>query len=149
MLTTSPTLHVIRGRNSHCGPAVISALVGCSTDEAAESLRQVLGRVRILGTPAWALSEVLDRHGISMGRNEVFVDGGPPFREWVPGRSGNYPKTIFVVGVGTHICVVHNRYLYDCTHRVPWHLTEKRLSTMTKRVVASWIIEKKVEKKNG
>lgn len=55
-----------RNGNSYCGPAVISAISGIGTKEAAALIRSLSGRERVRGTHAQDLHKALSQLGYTM-----------------------------------------------------------------------------------
>lgn len=58
------TLNNIKGKNLFCGPGVISAITGCTTDEAERMVQDVLGNKKpVIGMFSSDLCEVFKRFG--------------------------------------------------------------------------------------
>ena len=57
-----------KGGNRYCGPAAISAVVGCTTDEAARGIRAVSGKPSVRGTSVTHLALAYKLFGVEMTR---------------------------------------------------------------------------------
>lgn len=55
---------VTKGTNRYCGPAVISALTGMDTGEAARQIRKLTGRRQVIRTTLQEVLMVLNQYGI-------------------------------------------------------------------------------------
>ena len=109
----APVLRSRRG-NRFCGPAILSIILGCDTDEASRALRRVTGRRQITGVPSWALLEVLYRNGLAAIVRQDFseLEAGkrPTLTAWL--RSTKKQRTagkVWLLLAGNHFGLVSGR----------------------------------------
>ena len=111
-----------RDKNRFCGPAVISAITGMTTGEAAAQLRRVTGRRMITGTGTTELMEVLSYSGIRMRDVRHYWDvkfnrtDGVTLAGWLKVsqneryKACNQPvKPVFLIVAGWHWQLVQGR----------------------------------------
>ena len=134
-------LHPVRGHNSYCGPAVISALTGVSTDEAAFLLRLYTGRKLITTTKPVEVVPVLRALNLHVERFQVFdlEFDGPTLRDWLTCFSVPWTGVSLVATVD-HWQVVAGDLLADNEHRTPinWRFIRKRY--LRERVETVWAV---------
>jgi len=134
-------LHTVRGHNTYCGPAVIAALTGRTTDEAALLLSLHTGRSAITTTKPPEVIAVLRALGLHVARHQAFdLDfDGPSLRDWL--TTFAVPSTgVSLVATTGHWQVVAGEYLADNKHRTPlaWRTIRKRY--LRDRVEAVWAV---------
>ena len=105
-----------RDKNRFCGPAVISAITGMTTGEAAAQLRRVTGRRMITGTGTTELMEVLSYSGIRMRDVRHYWDvkfnrtDGVTLAGWLKASvKDRDAKSVFLVVAGWHWQLVQGR----------------------------------------
>jgi len=123
-----------RERNNYCGPAVISAITGMTTGEAAAQLRRATGRRMITGTGTSEVRDVLHWNGIRMRDVRPTWDikfnrtDGVTLAGWLKASVKNRnAESVFLVVAGWHWQLVQGRR-YVCG------LTENIVSIRDKRV---------------
>lgn len=123
-----------RDKNRFCGPAVISAITGMTTGEAAAQLRRVTGRRMITGTGTTELMDVLHMNGIRMRDVRHYWDvkfnrtDGVTLAGWLKASvKDRDAKSVFLVVAGWHWQLVQGRR-YVCG------LTKEIVSIRDKRV---------------
>lgn len=143
MVTRDPRVAlgpVPRGKNSYCGPAVVSAFTGIPTQKAAELLRQAGGRSVIKASSELEVTQALSRCGLQADR--LHTGRRTPPRGWpsdVRGRVPELPATLgqllsarftwlreryrgLVVVVTGHFLAVSGDWVVDTYHRAPTHV---------------------------
>jgi hypothetical protein len=103
-------LHAITGRNSYCGPAVISTLTGMTTDSAAEIVRRRTGQRVVKGMYTRELRDALYSLGITSDVRPV--TGKPTLNQWMTHHRENSKSTYLVVVTG-HFIVVQQSHMID------------------------------------
>lgn len=123
-----------RDKNRFCGPAVISAITGMTTGEAAAQLRRASGRRMITGTGTTELMDVLHMNGIRMRDVRHYWDvkfnrtDGVTLAGWLKASvKDRDAKSVFLVVAGWHWQLVQGRR-YVCG------LTKEIVSIRDKRV---------------
>lgn len=100
-----------KGGNRFCGPAVISALVGCTTDEAARVLRTVSGKRAIKGTTTSEVISAFRHFGIQMKPHQRYKKANrPTLAGWL--RDSVRERTagrVFLLAAGNHWQLVSGR----------------------------------------
>lgn len=90
--------------NRYCGPAAISALTGCTTDDAATVIRSISGQTFVKGAETGHVCQALEAFGLRVNR----VTGRGEFLINVARRKGVflvvYDNHFAVVGSGMHVC---------------------------------------------
>jgi len=107
--------------NSYCGPAVISALTGMTTSQAAAVIRIVTGKRSIRSTTATEIFHALQALGITMkldqqwvekfGRSDIYPKTKrPTIAQWLKmSKSRRVAGTIFLVEAGRHWQLISGR----------------------------------------
>jgi len=105
-----------RDKNRFCGPAVISAITGMTTGEAAAQLRRVTGRRMITGTGTTEVMDVLNMNGIRMRDVRHYWDvkfnrtDGVTLAGWLKASvKDRNAKSVFLVVAGWHWQLVQGR----------------------------------------
>lgn len=143
MLKLNP---VTRDGNRYCGPAVISALTRCTTNEASRLIRSVNGKRSVKGTSYGDLIASLSLCGISANLLYRYQTQRPTLAKWLeqtewlrkPGRvflvvAGNHWQ---VISSDTYVCgivrdvveVTHSRVKRRARVAVVWELTAEAVS---------------------
>ena len=102
----------VKGGNRFCGPAAISAVTGCTTDEAARVLRNVNGKRAIMGTSARDMKLAYTHFGVSMNllHNYPKKDERPTLASWLREHSSiRTAGRVFLVCAGNHWQLVSGR----------------------------------------
>lgn len=102
----------VKGGNRFCGPAAISAVTGCSTDEAARVLRSVNGKRAIMGTGPRDMRLAYSHFGVRMELLHNFPnkDARPTLASWL--RDHGSIRTagrVFLLSAGNHWQLVSGR----------------------------------------
>ena len=129
-----------RDKNRYCGPAVISAITGITTGEAAAQLRAFSNRRMITGTGTWEVQNILLKNGIRMRDVRHYWDvkfnrtDGITLAGWLKAsqkeryKACNEPcKPVFLIVAGWHWQLVQGRR-YVCVR------TKEIVSIRDKRV---------------
>ena len=83
-------LHAITGTNRYCGPAVVSAITGKSTDDVSRIIRTEFNRPYVKGTTWWQLEFVLGQLGWR-GSTGRYLGDRPTLLQWAKSAaSGTY-----------------------------------------------------------
>lgn len=95
--------------NRFCGPAVISAVTGMTTDEASRLIRHIAPhRTNVMGTYTWEIRDALAKCSIVMVAQSV--PGNPTLAQWfkdsVKERSAG---RVFLISAGSHWQLVSGR----------------------------------------
>jgi len=105
-----------RDKNRYCGPAVISAITGITTGEAAAQLRAFSGRRMITGTGTWEVQNILLRNGVGMKDVRKWWDvkfnptNGVTLAGWLKASvKDRNAKRVFLVVAGWHWQLVQGR----------------------------------------
>lgn len=98
----SMKLHDITGKNRYCGPAVIAALTGITTDEAADAIRHHSGQRSVRGAFTIYVLRALRDFGIESSK----IDGarGLTLAKWSEVARGR--RCTFLVVAGNHFQIV-------------------------------------------
>lgn len=96
-----------KGHNSYCGPAVISAVTGCTTNEAASVIRLLTGRESIKGTYTHEVRNALSKYGVTMKRMRV---DRPTLTQWLKAnRDKRTLGRVFLIVAGHHWQLISGR----------------------------------------
>jgi len=96
-----------KGHNSYCGPAVISAVTGCTTNEAASVTRLLTGRESIKGTYTYEVRNTLSRYGVTMRRMRV---DRPTLTQWLKANKDKRTSgRVFLLVAGHHWQLISGR----------------------------------------
>ena len=105
-----------RDKNRFCGPAVISAITGMTTGEAAAQLRAFTNRRMITGTGTTEVMDVLNMNGIRMRDVRHYWDvkfnrtDGVTLAGWLKASvKDRNAKSVFLVVAGWHWQLVQGR----------------------------------------
>lgn len=105
-----------RDKNRFCGPAVISAITGMTTGEAAAQLRAFTNRRMITGTGTWEVQNILLNNGIRMRDVRHYWDvkfnrtDGVTLAGWLKASvKDRDAKRVFLVVAGWHWQLVQGR----------------------------------------
>ena len=102
--------------NQYCGPAVISSVTGCTTDEAAKLIRTISGQRAVRGAATRDVLEVFSQHwGVT---NKPLFDAHwrtprnqlPTLASWL--RRNKHRRTagrVFLIAAGNHFQLVSGR----------------------------------------
>lgn len=118
-------LHKPHGKNRYCGPSVISAITGMSTDDAAYQARNISGRKYIKSMSQSLLRRTLNVSGCEVGRVLVAADYRDRphsgaylnFADWADMRTDEEFNSIMVVGVTGHWVVIYKNMAVDNRHK--------------------------------
>jgi hypothetical protein len=126
-------LKPIRGKNTWCGPAAMSAITGFDTDYCANELTRITGREVIKGVWPSELCKALFR----MGYHPIRMPDGdkpPTLSQWL--RQPRDREDVYLVFITRHYIVVRGWEIIDNHTKVPvWH---SKYHYQRKRVVATW-----------
>lgn len=139
----TPDLFPVRGRNRYCGPAVVAALTGKTTDEAAFLLRQATGRGRILSVRPIELIGVLESLNFLVERFQLFdlKRDGPILKQWLQAFTAPGMGAFLVATVG-HFQIVSRGVLACSRQQTPVHWKDIPDRRLTKRVRAVWMVHR-------
>lgn len=96
----------LKGGNSYCGPAVVSSLTGCNTDEAARVIRSILGRKIVTSSSSTEVSGALEKFGLRCTRvpaDGFLINFARKSDVYYVLYSGHWA----VVGRGKYLCGIH------------------------------------------
>lgn len=145
VLKLKPVIREPKG-NRYCGPAVISALTQCTTDEASRLIRSVNGKRFVTGTSYGDLTTSLGLCGIRSALLYKYQTQRPTLAKWLeqteqlrkPGRvflvcAGNHWQVIssdtYVCGIiGTVVDVSHSKVKRRARVAAVWELTATAVS---------------------
>ena len=120
-------------RNRFCGPAVISALTGMTTSEAARLVRHVSGRKTVKGTYTWEVKHALAACGIECQRYSRFC--GEPIRKANPTLAQWLKATVKQRTAGrVYLLVAGNHYQLIQGRRYVCGITKDIVSIKDKKV---------------
>ena len=119
-------------RNRYCGPAVISAITGICTGDAARRIRENTGRKMITGTHPREVIDVLNQYDITATRQTMGFSlnrsTGPTLAAWLKATvKDRTADRVFLIVSGWHWQLVQGRR-YVCG------LTSEIVSIKDKRV---------------
>lgn len=109
------------GGNRYCGPAALSAIVGLTTDSAAQILREITGQRAIGGVTIASMSEALRRLGFRIHDPIRYREARagslqrPTLARWLR----EYPRgaeEVVLVCITGHFLVVKGHKIYDNHH---------------------------------
>lgn len=139
-------LKEIQGLNSYCGPAVLAALTGKTTDECASVISSVTGRDRIAGVKPFEMIEVLKKLRFTV--EEIPRDRtlyGTIMR--IHNKDGMY-----IIGVPKHVIAleVNNGQVYLIDNHTKVALPANSSARLMQRVDLAWkVIQKDAPKYIG
>lgn len=97
-----------KGGNRYCGPAVLSALLKISTDDAARLLRHYSGKRSIRGTSTNLIRHTLNQSGIRSER--VPVEGKPTLAGWLKAaKERRTDGRVYLIVAGNHWQLISGR----------------------------------------
>lgn len=102
----------VKGGNRFCGPAAISAVTGCTTDEAARVLRSINGKRAITSVGARDMRLAYSHFGVRMEllHNYPKKDERPTLASWLRDHSSiRTAGRVFLVCAGNHWQLVSGR----------------------------------------
>lgn len=144
VLKLKPVIRNPKG-NSYCGPAVISALTQCTTDEASRLIRSINGKRSVKGTSYGDVIASLDLCGIRANLLYKYQTQKPTLAGWLdqtehlrkPGRvfliaAGRHWQLIssdtFVCGITSDVVdVTHDKVKRRSRVAAVWELTAKKV----------------------
>jgi len=154
--------------NGFCGPLVLAAIMGCSTAEAAERVRQAtLQKRAIKGTDWWELEMTLRQRGFRTSHKQVpaqryvadrvpgkpLLNGakwdaqytpvklvGPTLAEWLRTTKRD-PDAYYIIEVPHHWVLVKGRKFVDTFTEGEWVFL-RSAPHRRKRVKAVWKVER-------
>lgn len=140
------TLHPIRGYNTYCGPAVLAAILGITTDEAAKRVREVNPRKqKVKGVSNYDILTVLERAGWRLVRIPPFTRSVKSLiRDW-----RHYSTGMYLINITDHYIVARRKdTLYSIDQRWDFvdnhYKTPKSLAAVhqwtTKRIQKMWYL---------
>jgi hypothetical protein len=100
------TLHKPHGKNKYCGPAVMSAITGFSTDECAAVYRLITGQRYVKGMYTRHMRDAFSKMGGMTSWFKGDVDGRMTFAQWVSSRDDSKRNKIAIVNTTGHYVVV-------------------------------------------
>ena len=119
-------------KNRYCGPAVISAVTGLTTGEAARLIRHVSGRKSIKGSSVWEVTRSLgmcgvdskrESFGLALGRSK-----GPTLAAWLKHTvKQRTADRVFLVVAGWHWQLVQGRRIVCGILGDPTSIRDKRV----------------------
>jgi len=126
--------------NRYCGPAAISIINGCNTDDAAKLIRVYNGKRPVRGASTSHVLKVLNDIGYSC--YNVRFEGGTTLAGWLRATHGDRGGKVFLVVAGNHFQVISgNRFCCGRTGEIVGlkHDMVKRRARVTRviRVEAS------------
>jgi hypothetical protein len=115
-----PVNHV-SDKNRYCGPAVISAITGMRTGEAARLIRAMTGGTCVMGTHDFELREAFKRCGVEMRHIRTPPAGDRlTLADWL--RQSHQARTagrVFLLAAGNHWQLIScNRYVCGLTREI-------------------------------
>jgi len=124
-----------QGHNRYCGPAVISAITGCTTNKAASVIRFLTGRESIKGTYTYEVINTLSKYGVTMERMRV---DRPTLTQWLKANKDKRTSgRVFLLVAGHHWQLVSGRrYVCGRTKEVV-SIKDKRVKRRA-RVTEAW-----------
>lgn len=110
-------------RNVYCGPAVISAVTGMNTGEAARLIRTTSGVAAVRGTYPYQISRAFEECNIDMVQIENYghlkAVEQPTLNQWLTKTHGTRGGKVFLVIAGNHWQLVSgNRFVCGITKDV-------------------------------
>jgi hypothetical protein len=133
-------LHPIRGRNGYCGPGVISALTGVTTDEAAALLRLQTGRKQIRGVTPNELLPTLRNLGFWTERFQIFAeDTDLTLGEWLEVHTASWTGAYLITTQG-HWQLVAGEDVVCSKNRVPINWRAMKKKWLADKMKAVWVI---------
>lgn len=132
-----PITHGKGDRNRFCGPAVISAVTGMHTGEAARLIRVVTGKKRVTGTHSHQIAKAFQKCNVLMTKVPVIIQK-PTLVTWL--RENKERRTtgrVYLLAAGNHWQIITGRR-YACgkvKELVP--VTDERVKRRA-RVTGAW-----------
>ena len=117
-------LHKIKGRNRYCGPAVISALTGCTTDEAAVVIRSISFQESVKGVHTHHLRRAL--HAFNVATYSQRDVKGKTLTQWLKATDRPSGK-VFLVVAGNHFQIVTGRRYLDNATKTPVSVKDEKV----------------------
>lgn len=134
-------LHEVTGKQRWCGPAALSAITGCTTDDAARLIR-IESHVRaVKGTSDRQIAIALDTLGYSMLRSGPRAGTSPTLAAWLKDKSRR-PDEMFLVAAGQHWQVVLGRRIVCGILKKPTTFRDPRIKRRA-RVTDAYLITKR------
>jgi hypothetical protein len=104
--------------NKYCGPAVVSAVAGITTGEAAKLIRDLTNVRAVRGTSSWQLKRVFDELGYELQQHPAFFKPYPTIARWLKNsKTIRTAGRIFLLSAGHHWQLVSGRR-YVCGRTV-------------------------------
>lgn len=135
-------LHPVRGRNKHCGPAVIAGLTGMSTDAAAGLLRAQTGRAQIKATTAREVIDTLRGLNYWVERFQMYPkeSGAPTLGDWLtfytaPGRARTW-----LIATSKHWQIVSGEELVCSKNKDPSPWRDLKKKWLREPVRMTWAV---------
>jgi hypothetical protein len=98
--------------NRYCGPAVISAVTGLSTGEAARLIRSLTGKKMVTGVSDAHMARAFQACGICMASREMFAGKfRPTLAAWL--AKPRDASKVFLVAAGNHWQIIRGRRFVD------------------------------------
>lgn len=106
----------VHGKNRYCGPAAVSAITGCTTDQAALLMREKHGRKAIRGAFDSEVFYALAHLGYGIGRGHLVMPNpkGTTLAAWLKDSRAKRGQGVYLVCAGHHYLVVQGRR-YVCS----------------------------------
>lgn len=98
----SRKLHLIRGKNSFCGPSAIATVLGLTTDHAARVLRSFSGEKRVTGVYPAHLVQALCALGCDVEYVQVLPAERVRVRQWLETNSRLFENQHVVIDFSSH-----------------------------------------------
>lgn len=130
--------------NRFCGPAVVSALTGLTTGEAAAEIRKATGKRCVMGTASWELRHTLDALGFQTLPLPLVLPNNrnPTLAAWL--RRNKALRTegrVFLLNAGRHwLLISGRRYVCGITVEIV-SVRDKRVKRRA-RVRSAWEVKK-------
>ena len=99
-------LRPVHGRNRYCGPAAISTLTGCSTDQAARHYRVLSGKAQCRGMHIRYVKRILQGSGIKLGLRHDYSTMEPRERPTLAWALRNTGPGTYLVSASNHWIVM-------------------------------------------
>lgn len=128
------------GKNQYCGPAVLSSLLGISTDEAASIFSRITGRKDIRGVHYTEMKLALKSLGWEM--NEVaFTPGSSMFFlfQTIYSQEG-----LYILGVDRHVVAieVRDKKIYICDNATKTPINAAASARLGQKVMVLFKLDK-------
>lgn len=96
------------GSNGYCGPYVLSALTGFTTDDVAKTIRDLTGRRYVKFVRSSEIGRTLAAYGLKYEHRQY---GDRPLSEWL--GYDRRPEGTYIVLASRHFVLVHEGMVYD------------------------------------